>query len=128
MFATSLLLAQLAVVSASATGSGSGSGSGSLDDVEHVIIFMQENRAFDHYFGSLKGVRGFNDRITAPMSSGHNSFYQPVDQSDLSQYMLPFHVDSHSTSAMCMDAPQMGYESDMRLWNDGKFDSWNTGI
>lgn len=87
----------------------------SLDNVEHVIIFMQENRAFDHYFGSLKGVRGFNDRNTQPMASGlPNSFYQPVDQDDLSQYMLPFHVDTHSTSAMCMDAPQMGYESDMR--------------
>lgn len=87
-----LLLAQVAATSAS----------GSLDNVEHVIIFMQENRAFDHYFGSLQGVRGFNDRITAPMASGFNSFHQPVDQSDLSQYMLPFHVDSHSTSAMCM--------------------------
>ena len=89
--------------------------SDSLDNVEHVIIFMQENRAFDHYFGSLKGVRGFNDRNTQPMASGlPNSFYQPVDQEDLSQYMLPFHVDAHSTSAMCMDAPQMGYESDLR--------------
>lgn len=57
----------------------------------------------DHYFGSLKGVRGFNDRNTQPMASGlPNSFYQPVDQEDLSQYMLPFHVDAHSTSAMCM--------------------------
>jgi len=100
----------------------------SLDNIEHVIIFMQENRAFDHYFGSMKGVRGFNDRNTQPMASGlPNSFYQPVDQEDLSQYMLPFHVDSHSTSAMCMDAPQMGYEVDIRMWNNGKFDSWNTG-
>ena len=99
----------------------------SLDDIEHVIIFMQENRAFDHYFGSLKGVRGFNDRNTQPMRSGlPNSFYQPVDQDDLSQYMLPFHVDAQSTSAMCMDAPAMGYEVDISMWNNGKFDAWNT--
>ena len=30
---------------------------GSLSDVEHVVILMQENRSFDHYFGTYKGVR-----------------------------------------------------------------------
>eukprot|EP01133_Synstelium_polycarpum_P011686 gene11686-13645_t len=30
-------------------------------DAEHVVFLMQENRSFDHVFGSLKGVRGFND-------------------------------------------------------------------
>jgi phospholipase C len=32
-----------------------------LDQIQHVVFFMQENRAFDHYFGSLAGVRGFKD-------------------------------------------------------------------
>lgn len=36
---------------------------GTIQDVEHVIILMQENRSFDHYFGTLKGVRGFADRL-----------------------------------------------------------------
>jgi Phosphoesterase family len=26
-----------------------------------VVILMQENRSFDHYFGTLSGVRGFSD-------------------------------------------------------------------
>ena len=30
-------------------------------DAEHVVILMQENRSFDHCFGTLQGVRGFND-------------------------------------------------------------------
>ena len=34
---------------------------GTIRDVEHVVILMQENRSFDHYFGSLRGVRGFGD-------------------------------------------------------------------
>ncbi|MDT8872876.1 alkaline phosphatase family protein [Komagataeibacter rhaeticus] len=34
---------------------------GGIGDIEHVIILMQENRAFDHYFGCLKGVRGYSD-------------------------------------------------------------------
>ncbi|MBU2800042.1 hypothetical protein HFV00_11175, partial [Acidithiobacillus sp. VAN18-4] len=27
--------------------------SGSIEDVEHIVVFMQENRSFDHYFGHL---------------------------------------------------------------------------
>ncbi len=39
---------------------------GTIKDVEHVVILMQENRSFDHYFGTLVGVRGFGDRFTIP--------------------------------------------------------------
>src|SRR5262245_32914868 len=31
---------------------------GTIRDIEHVVILMQENRSFDHYFGTLRGVRG----------------------------------------------------------------------
>ncbi len=36
---------------------------GTIRDVEHVVILMQENRGFDHYFGTMRGVRGFGDRF-----------------------------------------------------------------
>jgi phospholipase C len=98
----------------------------SLNSIEHIIIFMQENRAFDHYFGTLNGVRGFNDRTAVPLRSGLNSFYQPVDQDDLSQYMLPFRVDPTKTNAMCMPAPEMYYPTDILMWNSGRMDAWNT--
>ena len=39
---------------------------GTIEDVEHVVILMQENRSFDHYFGTLAGVRGFGDRLPMP--------------------------------------------------------------
>ncbi|MCF8571877.1 twin-arginine translocation signal domain-containing protein [Gordonia sp. HY002] len=39
---------------------------GSLRDVEHVVVLMQENRSFDHYFGTLRGVRGFADNSAKP--------------------------------------------------------------
>jgi phospholipase C len=32
-----------------------------LSDIQHVVILMQENRSFDHYFGTLSAVRGFSD-------------------------------------------------------------------
>ena len=35
---------------------------GKLKDIEHVVFLMQENRSFDHYFGTLSGVRGFDDK------------------------------------------------------------------
>ena len=38
----------------------------SLEDLQHIVVFMQENRSFDHYFGTLPGVRGFGDRFVAP--------------------------------------------------------------
>ncbi len=88
---------------------------------------MQENRAFDHYFGTMKGVRGFNDRVVVPLKTGLPVFYQPTNVSDLTQYMLPFHAVMKETSASCMDAPEMNYPCDIRMWNKGRYDSWNTG-
>jgi phospholipase C len=41
-------------------------------------------------------------------------------------YMLPFHMDTHSTSGICISAPAMNYPTDIAMWNNGKFDSWNT--
>ena len=49
---------------------------GTIKDVEHVIILMQENRSFDHYFGTLKGVRGFGDRFTIPLANGRKVWQQ----------------------------------------------------
>ena len=97
-----------------------------VDEVEHVIIFMQENRPFDHYFGKMKGVRGFNDRTTVPLRSGLNAFYQPIDQNNLEEYMLPFRAEADKTNAMCMPAPEMYYPTDILMWNSGRMDSWNT--
>jgi phospholipase C len=45
-------------------------GSASLSDIQHVVILMQENRSFDHYFGTLSGVRGFSDPNTLSQSVG----------------------------------------------------------
>ena len=51
--------------------------SGTIKDIKHVVILMQENRSFDHYFGTLRGVRGFGDRFPIPLSTGQSVFYQP---------------------------------------------------
>lgn len=74
-----------------------------------------------------QGVRGFNDRAAIQLRSGFNSLVQPTNQNDLTEYMLPFHTNSMTTSAMCMSAPAMAYPSDMLILNGGRLDSWNTG-
>lgn len=40
---------------------------GTIPDVQHVVILLQENRSFDHYFGTMAGVRGFGDRWPIPL-------------------------------------------------------------
>ena len=47
---------------------------GSIEDIEHIVLFMQENRPFDHYYGTMKGVRGFNDRASPNLPNGRTMF------------------------------------------------------
>ena len=49
---------------------------GTIQDVKHVVMLMMENRSFDSYFGTFKGVRGFGDRFAAPTPNGRNVMYQ----------------------------------------------------
>src|SRR4051812_19127843 len=49
---------------------------GTIHDVEHVVVFMQENRSFDHYFGAMRGVRGFGDRFPVPLPGGRTVWTQ----------------------------------------------------
>ena len=50
---------------------------GGFDSIEHVVLLMQENRSFDHYFGTMPGVRGFSDPEALRLSTGKSVFYQP---------------------------------------------------
>src|SRR3954465_7469770 len=51
---------------------------GTIEDVKHIVVLMQENRSFDHYFGTLRGVRGFSDpRAVKLYGSGNSVFQQP---------------------------------------------------
>jgi phospholipase C len=82
---------------------------GSLSDVKHVVIHMQENRSFDHYFGTLAGVRGFGDpnvqiQHNSYPTDGKSVFYQydPQDPNPPADYLLPWHLDTHTTSAQAI--------------------------
>ena len=95
---------------------------GTIDDVQHIVIFTQENRSFDHYFGKLRGVRGFNDRMAIRLPNGDPVWKQPTSTS----YILPFHTSTATTSATCAKAPSMSYLTDIAMWNKGLCNAWNT--
>lgn len=92
----------------------------SLSAVKHVVIFMQENRSFDHYFGTLQGVRGFNDRAALRLFSA-NSVLQ---QSYASGTEGPFHLDTSSTNSQCVTDLDHSWTGSHTAWNNGKNDSW----
>src|SRR5882757_5259512 len=76
---------------------------GTIRDVEHVVIFMQENRSFDHYFGSLRGVRGFSDPRAIALPNGKPVWFQPKTPGDL-ETVTPFHLDTKTTFAQGMES------------------------
>ena len=57
---------------------------GTIRDVEHIVVLMQENTAFDQYFGTLKGVRGYSDPRVAKQQNGNPVFLQPAMQNTTS--------------------------------------------
>src|ERR1700758_1421132 len=50
----------------------------SIKDVQHIVVLTQENRSFDHYFGALRGVRGFGDPRPIELPSGRPVWAQPA--------------------------------------------------
>ena len=91
---------------------------GTIADVEHVVIFMQENRSFDHYFGTLKGVRGFSDPRAIALPSGKPVWYQPKD----GEAFTPFHLDSRTTSAQCLASLDHSWKGAYDVWKN--YDAW----
>ncbi|MBV8646866.1 phosphocholine-specific phospholipase C [Paludibacterium sp.] len=92
---------------------------GDLRDIEHIVIFMQENRSFDHYFGTLRGVRGFGDPRPIPLPSGKSVFHQPwLGGSEV----LPFHFDSRQSGALCQQSLDHSWKGSQIVWRN--HDAW----
>ena len=100
-----------------------GSGRSSLHDVKHVVVLMQENRSFDHYFGTLAGVRGFEDLDALKLPNGQSVFYQP-DTENPKGYLLPFHLDTHASGAQKIPSTSHAWAVQHEAWNGGRMDRW----
>ena len=95
----------------------------SLRDIKHVVLLMQENRSFDHYFGTLSGVRGFGDRSALQLSDGRSVFYQP-DAKNSNGYLLPFHLDTSASNAQKIPSTSHAWAVQHEAWNGGQMDQW----
>ncbi len=88
-----------------------------LTDIEHVVILIQENRSFDHYFGSYRGVRGFFDKSSA--------FEQPYPANTANPptgILQPFHLDTSTTNAACTHDITHDWVPQHQSWDNGAMD------
>ena len=89
---------------------------GTIKDVEHIVVLMQENRSFDHYFGSLRGVRGFGDRTPVTQPGGASVWNQDG--------VLPFRPDNDDLGlAFLQDLPH-GWNDGHDAFDGGRYDRW----
>ena len=94
---------------------------GTIQDVEHVIILMQENRSFDHYFGTLKGVRGFADRFTIPMQDNKTVWEQLRSNNRI---LTPFHLNGDKNNAQRVAGTHHQWKDSQQAWDHGRISAW----
>jgi phospholipase C len=127
---------------------------GTIEDVEHVVILMQENRPFDHHFGTLRGVRGYNDtravNINLPLQGGGTTpasvFLQPAGTGGASfgvapgtvsgpangvDVVPPWRVNPDAVSpglkslgGIYLPGTDHGWPATHSAWDNGQYDNW----
>lgn len=105
---------------------------GDLSSIKHIVLYMQENRSFDHYFGTLNGVRGYGDPTVLPSRSGGSLFAQPTsgpaaDDAATAQ-VRPFKVRdavnaSENNREYIASLPHT-YPDGIDAWSNGWWDNW----
>jgi phospholipase C len=90
-------------------------------DAEHVVFLMQENRSFDHAYGSLQGVRGFNDPRAIRLPNKNLVWLQTNNQGET---YAPFRLDIHNTKATWMSSLPHSWTDQVDARNNGRYDKW----
>lgn len=90
-------------------------------DAEHVVILMQENRSFDHCYGTLQGVRGFNDPRAMTQPDKNKVWLQTNSKKET---YVPFRLNIHDTKSTWMSALPHSWENQVDALNGGKMDGW----
>jgi phospholipase C len=93
----------------------------SVLDAEHVVILMQENRSFDHAYGTLRGVRGFDDPRAITLPDGLPVWAQA---SEAGERYLPFRLDIKDTKITWMGSLPHDWTDQTDARNGGRFDRW----
>ncbi|MFG2298932.1 phosphocholine-specific phospholipase C [Streptomyces sp. NPDC048603] len=93
---------------------------GTIQDVEHIVVLMQENRSFDQYFGTMKGVRGFGDPRPVLQDNGKSVFHQSNGTKDI----LPFHPQVNDLGMQFVEGLNHDWAGGHQAYNNGKYDKW----
>ena len=94
-----------------------------LSQVKHLVFLLQENRSFDHYFGTYPGVRGFSDPDAITLPDGRSVFQQP-DPANPDGYLEPFHISTITTGAAAIPDLTHNWDPQHQSWNYGAMDGW----
>ena len=94
---------------------------GTIEDVEHIVFMMQENRSFDHYFGTLRGVRGYGDPRAVTLPTGKSVWHQP-DPTNPDRYVLPFHPGAPNLGLQFLEDLAHDWTTTHLAWNNGRYD------
>ena len=97
---------------------------GTIQDVKHVVLLMLENRSFDSYFGTFKGVRGFGDRFAVPTPNGANVFYQSYSKSTPASTYVPFRLDESQGNAQRAGSTPHSWVDSQAAWDHGRMYRW----
>ncbi|MCZ4095053.1 phospholipase C, phosphocholine-specific [Streptomyces sp. So13.3] len=97
---------------------------GTVADVKHVVILMQENRSFDHYFGTLNGVRGFDDKQALQFPGGGDVFRQPDPARTDGGVMLPYRMDTSKYNAQNAAGLPHDFSTGHQAVNNGAMNAW----
>lgn len=90
-------------------------------DAEHIVFLMQENRSFDHAYGTLQGVRGFNDPRAIRQPNNNVVWLQTNKEGET---YAPFRLDIHNTKATWMSSLPHGWADQVDARNNGHYDKW----
>jgi phospholipase C len=90
-------------------------------DAEHIVFLMQENRSFDHAYGSLQGVRGFNDPRAIRLPNKNLVWLQSNKEGET---YAPFRLDIHNTKATWMSSLPHSWSNQVDARNNGHYDKW----
>ncbi|HEY1510666.1 MAG TPA: phospholipase C, phosphocholine-specific [Solirubrobacteraceae bacterium] len=92
----------------------------SLHDVEHIVVLMQENRSFDHYYGVMRGVRGYGDPHPVMLPNG-----KPVwHQAEGSTVVPPFRPDVGNLALTFIEDLDHSWDGTHQMFNGGNWDQW----
>ena len=96
---------------------------GTIMDVQHIVILTQENRAFDHYFGTLSGVRGFSDRFPIPTVNG--TVWSQPDEHNEKHLIAPFRFNTvQDFKYMRAEGTPHNFVNAQDAWDLGRLEAW----